>query len=141
MPNIASATDSAERTRTILVVEDDTAVRRSLWRLLTRAGFEVFEAVDGEDALRIWQEQRARIDLVLSDLMMPEMNGGVLAQSIHAISPETKFLFLSGYAAESVMELLRDDALVLEKPIDSAALIQTINNLLNPGKRATLANE
>ncbi len=84
-------------TETLLLVEDEAAVRSSARRLLERQGYSVLEARHGADALRIVEESGRPIDLVVTDLVMPEMGGKELAERLRAHRPGLKVLFMSGY--------------------------------------------
>jgi two-component system cell cycle sensor histidine kinase/response regulator CckA len=85
-------------TETLLLVEDEAAVRLSVRRLLEWHGYTVLEARNGADALRIYEANEGGIDLVLTDLVMPEMGGQELFERLRARSPNVRVLFMSGYA-------------------------------------------
>jgi len=109
---------------TILLVEDEDAVRRLTKRLLAADGYQVIEAVDGEDALAVAGRHDGPIDLVLTDLVMPRMNGRELALAIQSRRPRIRVAFMSGYTAEAFG---RDTTQVpnapfLQKPFDGRAL-------------------
>ena len=112
---------------TILLVEDEPAVRRSAARLLERAGYVVLEAADGEDALRLWQNHREKIDLLLSDLVMPApWSGRVLAARLRSERPDLPVAFMSGYDPTTAMKGGGDSAIVeeyLQKPFTSESLL------------------
>jgi len=82
---------------TILVVEDEHAVRTAAKRALEKAGYRVLTAVNGKEAMGLYRDRSGEIDLVLSDLVMPEVGGLALYEWIRTVSPETKFLLVSGY--------------------------------------------
>ncbi|MEZ4587805.1 MAG: PAS domain-containing protein [Gemmatimonadales bacterium] len=86
---------------TILLVEDEDAVRRLTKRLLAADGYQVIEAVDGEDALAVAGRHDGPIDLVLTDLVMPRMNGRELALAIQSRRPRIRVAFMSGYTADA----------------------------------------
>jgi PAS domain S-box-containing protein len=87
---------------TLLLVEDEASVRSSARRLLERHGYSVIEARHGADALRIVEEGGHPIDLVITDLVMPEMGGRELVERLHARQPGLKVLFMSGYSERAV---------------------------------------
>lgn len=89
---------------TILIVEDEIAVRSIARRVLEREGFHVVEAASASDALRIATQGEHSIALVLSDVVMPEMTGTELGEAIRGVQPEVPILFMSGYAEEDVQE-------------------------------------
>ena len=83
-------------------MEDEAAVRSSARRLLERQGYHVLEARHGADALRIVEESGRPIDLVVTDLVMPEMGGKELAERLRAHRPGLKVLFMSGYTEKAI---------------------------------------
>jgi PAS domain S-box-containing protein len=89
-------------TETLLLVEDEASVRSSARRLLERHGYSVIEARHGVEALRIVDEGGRAIDLVITDLVMPEMGGRELVERLHARQPGLKVLFMSGYSERAV---------------------------------------
>jgi CheY-like chemotaxis protein len=88
-------------TETVLVVEDEPSVRSSLTRILERQGYTVLGASHGGDAMRIAAEHRGAIDLVISDLMMPEMSGREFIDRFSVTRPHARVLFMSGYTEDS----------------------------------------
>ena len=87
----------------ILVVEDETAVRDLVCRLLSRQGYKILQAESGLKALEVWKQSGPVIDLVLTDLVMPDrVNGRELAEKLWAERPGLKVIFTSGYSAEAV---------------------------------------
>ena len=89
-------------TETLLLVEDEAAVRGSVRRLLERQGYTVVEARHGVDALKIVDAGAQPIDLVLTDLVMPEMGGRELVERLRARQPALKVLYMSGYSERAV---------------------------------------
>jgi CheY-like chemotaxis protein len=120
---------------TILVVDDDETVRRFIRRALLQRGYEVHEAEDGHSALRILDQHRREIDLMITDLVMPGMGTPELTTRATALRPGLKILCISGYAQES---LLREAAVVdrtpfLEKPFTPMALARKVRAVLDTG--------
>jgi two-component system cell cycle sensor histidine kinase/response regulator CckA len=115
---------------TILVVEDDRAVRETTVRLLARAGFRVAAAEDRGSALSALAEA-GKIDLVVTDVIMPEQSGPELVRLLRQQRPELTALYVSGYAGEALHEhgLAQDDAF-LQKPYMPNVLIQRIRELI-----------
>jgi CheY-like chemotaxis protein len=123
---------------TLLVVEDEAAVRRAVQRNLERLGYRVLVASDGEDALRI-AETLPGIDLLLTDVVMPGIDGPELACQLRAKWKDLPVLFVTGYSAD---RLARSDAIgprdrVLEKPYQLEELVRTIRTMVMA--RAALA--
>jgi two-component system cell cycle sensor histidine kinase/response regulator CckA len=81
-----------------LIVEDNDNLRNLLQRTLEGVGFSVFPAADGAEALRLYQQHDGTIDLMVSDIVMPRLNGLELSERIRAAHSETKFLFITGFA-------------------------------------------
>ena len=123
----------ARAAETVLVVEDEAAVRRAVQRNLERLGYRVVAAQDGEDALRRAGELGG-IDLLLTDVVMPGIDGPTLACQLRERRPELPVLFVTGYSAD---RLERTGAVgprdrVLEKPYQLADLTRTIRQMLEP---------
>jgi len=89
---------------TILLVEDECAVRRATAEFLTLQGYTVLEAKDGLDALSVARTYGPAIHLALTDVVMPNFSGGELARELAALRPETRLLFISGYAGKTVLD-------------------------------------
>jgi two-component system cell cycle sensor histidine kinase/response regulator CckA len=95
---------AAAGSETILLVEDEDAVRRASAEFLTLHGYTVLEARDGLDALAVAKDYGSTIHLVVTDVVMPNLSGGQLAKELKSRRPEAKVLFVSGYAGKIVME-------------------------------------
>jgi PAS domain S-box-containing protein len=104
-------------TETILLVEDETAVRRAIAEYLRLLGYNIIEARDGLDALSLAEEHKT-INLVVTDVVMPRMSGGELAKQLGRSRPEVKFLFVSGYAGKTILDhkVVDLDTNFLQKP-------------------------
>jgi PAS domain S-box-containing protein len=89
---------------TVLLVEDEQSVRRAAAEFLTLQGYTVFEAKDGLDALSVAKGCGATIHLLVTDVVMPNMSGGQLAKELAQLRPDTKILFVSGYAGKTVLD-------------------------------------
>ncbi len=102
----------------ILLVEDEESVRAFSARALRATGYEVFEADGGEEALEVLEDIDFKIDLMISDVVMPEMDGPTLLKHVRREMPDLKVIFVSGYAEESVRRDIEDDQSVdfLPKP-------------------------
>jgi PAS domain S-box-containing protein len=126
-PPPGSAPSNAGR---ILIIEDDRAVRETTLRLLTRAGFRVTAAEDRAGALQALSEPD-KIELVVTDVIMPEHNGPQLVRILREQRPDLVALYVSGYAGEALLEhgLSEDDAF-LQKPYTPSVLISRIRELL-----------
>lgn len=114
------------------MVEDETALRRLICTSLERQGHTVFAAKDGVEAIGIFRQHAEQIRLVVSDLMMPRMDGFQLKELIVTIRPDVKFLFMSGYA-EQLVEQHRGSlsgCSFLEKPFLLRELAEKVSGLL-----------
>ena len=121
-------------TETILLLEDEISVRHLSIRVLRGLGYQVIEAANGDDAQRLIKERIDRqIDLLLTDLVMPQMSGRSFADWLRKVSPHTKVLFVSGYLSESLQpgEKVGDGMFFLPKPFDPEQLAQTVRRVLD----------
>ena len=114
---------------TVLVVEDETALREVTERILLRAGYTVLTAPDGVSALRVADGYPDRIDVLLTDVIMPGMLGKDIAEAMVAARPETRVLFMSGYAQPVLTThgTLAAGVRLLEKPFTSAELVHALH--------------
>jgi two-component system, cell cycle sensor histidine kinase and response regulator CckA len=116
----------------ILLVEDEESVRVVVGALLRRNGYHVFEAATPNAARDIFAQQAGSIDLLLTDVVMPEMNGPALAQRCVAEKPGLRVLFISGYAeAASAVAGAGPQVRFLEKPFQATALTKVVRELLD----------
>ncbi len=119
------------RSATILLVEDDPEVRSLFSRFLDRAGYTVIEAVDGRDALEIFDARAADIDLVITDVVMPNVSGPALASALRARRPDLKVLYVSGYAEQlEANAATGPNATLLHKPVTRTMLVDEVAALL-----------
>jgi nitrogen-specific signal transduction histidine kinase/CheY-like chemotaxis protein len=118
---------------TILVIEDEEIVRHLASRGLRDHGYTVIDARNGAEAFQYIQEHPGTVDLVLSDVVMPEMGGRELAQSLALSDPDLPILFMSGYTGEDVVQrgLLDPGAPFQQKPFTPAALASKVRSLLD----------
>ncbi len=120
----------------ILLVEDEDSVRSFSARALRTTGYEVFEAASGEEALEVLEDEDHQIDLMISDVVMPEMDGPALLARVRERLPGLKVIFVSGYAEESVRQDIADDQSVefLPKPYSLDQINSKVKEVL--GKAA-----
>ena len=118
---------------TVLVVEDESAVRRVTKQILDRAGYSTLTAANGEEALRICEGRQQRIDLLLTDVVMPGMSGRDLVARLANTCPGLKTLYMSGYAGATIERHGVFDAEIhlLLKPFDPQALVQKVRSVLD----------
>ena len=117
---------------TILLVEDAVALRVLTRELLEQNGYRVLESQDVTDALQIADKHQGKISLLLTDVVMPQMSGRLLAERLTARRPEMKVLFMSGYTDDAVLRhgILYDRTPFLEKPFTREALIRKVREVL-----------
>jgi signal transduction histidine kinase/CheY-like chemotaxis protein len=127
------AAPATERgTGTILLVEDEEQVRSLTCSMLRRQGYRVLTAGSGAEALEIVRGEAEPVHLLLTDVIMPGMHGGILAQEIRRIRPEIRILYMSGYTDASVTGeiLFSDDIAYIEKPFTSTTLQNKVRDAL-----------
>jgi CheY-like chemotaxis protein len=130
-PRPAGGQAAGAAAETILVVDDEPAVRELLQELLQTAGYTVFAAADGERALAFCRGHPGRIDLVLVDVVMPRMAGPQLVLALSLARPATRFLYISGYGQDAIPTFDRTTPF-LAKPIAAKRLLQAVSDALGP---------
>ena len=118
-------------TETILIAEDDTAARYLTKQVLETYGYQVIEAIDGEDAITKFIENKDEIHLVILDVIMPKMNGKEACEKILQLKSDMKCLFTSGYTAEIIEEGEKKLLNFLPKPVIPAMLLKKIREILD----------
>jgi two-component system, cell cycle sensor histidine kinase and response regulator CckA len=120
-------------TETILVAEDNEAIRDVAQVNLEKLGYRVFTAPDGAAALEIFARARGQFDLLLLDVVMPILNGPDAYARMSEIRPGTPVLFTTGYVAEPTVDRLRscDGVVILQKPYSPLYLAQKVRQLLD----------
>lgn len=121
-------------TGTILLAEDDEAVRRLTKSVLEEYGYTVITAADGEDAVNKFKENSDRIELLLFDLIMPKKTGKEAYDEIRAVRPEIKAIFSSGYAPDMIRDKMHfgDDVTIVFKPVSPMELLRKVRQALVP---------
>ncbi|MGE0432444.1 MAG: PAS domain S-box protein [Planctomycetota bacterium] len=138
LPRVAPGTDPAAQSdenqlpggdETVLLVEDEAMVRKLTTRILSRLGYRILQASDGEEALRVMaQAGPDAIDLLVTDVVMPRMGGRELARRIRDLRPGLRVLFVSGYSDEAIA--MDEPSAFLQKPFTMQLLAQRIRELL-----------
>jgi CheY-like chemotaxis protein len=125
---------------TILLVEDDPAVRRMATEVLLSTGYRVLAAPSGADALRIAAKHKEKFDLLLTDVVMPGMTGPELARQFIAQFPLIRILYMSGYTDDAIEKhgVHGSTVRVLQKPFTHEALVQSVRETLGPVARASV---
>jgi len=129
-PTIDASTESV--TETVLLVEDEIGIRQLSRRILTNAGYSVMEAVDANDAERLFSAHAGDIDLVLTDMIMPGRSGIELVQSLREQTPTLRTLVMSGYTEQVAMNRAEaaPDTPFLQKPFTSVELLRQVREAL-----------
>jgi PAS domain S-box-containing protein len=119
-------------TETILVAEDEDVIRAMVCRVLKKSGYTVLEAKNGTEALLIAERHSSRIDLMITDVVMPSMGGGELAETLTASRPGMKVLFMSGYTNNAIIcnGVLAPNTAFLEKPFVPKTLSRKVREVL-----------
>jgi two-component system cell cycle sensor histidine kinase/response regulator CckA len=120
-------------TETILLAEDDEMLRKLAKSVLEEFGYKVIAAVDGEDAISKFVENKGRIDLLLTDLIMPKKSGKEVYEEVQKIRPGIKTIFASGYSPDIVRDKvsLGKDATIVYKPISPMDLLKKVRSVLD----------
>jgi signal transduction histidine kinase/CheY-like chemotaxis protein len=128
-----SITNATPGHETVLLVDDDTAVREVTRRMLKRIGYEVIEATNGEHALSVCAEVDWKVDLVITDVVMPMMSGPDFARQLLLHCPSARILFMSGYTEETIRAQgpLVDRGEFLEKPFTPDGLAKRVREVLD----------
>jgi len=136
-----SAEGRADTVVSVLVVDDEAAVRRFACRVLEQAGYSVFEAIDGVEALELIQGQTAVLELVVSDIVMPRMNGVELMQALSVSRPSLPVILMSGYATAALSELgIVAPCSILPKPFSAERLLAEVDRCMpRPGGGSSAA--
>ena len=122
------------RTKTVLLVEDEPAVRAFVRRCLEGFGYAVLDAGDPRDAIAIARNHASGIDLVLTDIVLPEMSGRDLVDRLSAIRPSIRALYMSGYGVEEIVHhgMMEPGIKMLSKPFTREALARKVREVLEP---------
>ncbi len=122
-------------TETVLVAEDEKAVRILIEKVLTRAGYTVLSSAGPDEALEACGRHEGPIHLLLTDVIMPKMSGRQLADQVAGIRPETRVLYMSGYTDDAIAHhgVLDPDVRLMAKPFSAATLTRMVRQVLDAG--------
>jgi len=128
---------------TVLVVEDDDAVRRTAQRILERAGYTVYTARDGIEALDIFEDRSQDLALAILDVVMPRLGGHEVYERMRGVSPRIRFLFSSGYSENAIhTRFILDEGLhLLRKPYDRKTMLRRVREVLDAPLSGSSPNE
>jgi two-component system cell cycle sensor histidine kinase/response regulator CckA len=121
----------------ILLVEDESGVRAFAAQVLSAAGYKVVEAGNGVEALEIAARLEAPLALLLTDVVMPDLNGRVLADRLHTVHPNLPVLYTSGYTGDMVLRagVMTEDAAFLQKPFTPEVLLERVQAMLTQARQ------
>lgn len=120
----------------VLVVDDETAVRRFAARVLEREGYTVVEARDGIEALELLTQSDRAVEVVVSDIVMPRLNGVELMQTLATSHPDLPVILMSGYASGALAELgIAAPCAIIPKPFPSDRLLEEVRRCSGQGDR------
>jgi two-component system, cell cycle sensor histidine kinase and response regulator CckA len=129
-PDVDEARDGTE---VVLVAEDDDQVRQLVARILSRRGYRVIEARSAREARHLYEQEDGRVDLLLTDVVLPTKDGRELAAELAAIDPNLAVLYMSGYTADAIAEvgLLSADMPLVHKPFSPESLVGSVRAALD----------
>lgn len=120
----------------VLLVDDEAAVRRFAARVLAREGYDVLEATDGAEALELIRDRGAMVEVVVSDIVMPRVNGVELLQALSVSHPGLPVILMSGYATGALSELgIAAPCSILIKPFPAERLLEEVHRCLRRGSQ------
>jgi two-component system, cell cycle sensor histidine kinase and response regulator CckA len=124
-------------TETLLIVENEPAIRNLLQVALRRNGYTVLAAESGREALELVRNYDGAIDLLITDVMMPDMDGPELVRQLSTIRPDTRTLFMSGYMDDTLGErgILSSNANFIQKPFSPRTIAQKVRDILDGVER------
>lgn len=120
-------------TETLLIVENESAIRNLLQMALRRSGYTVLAAESAREALEIVRGHTGAIDLLITDVVMPDMSGPELVRELSAIRPDTRTLFMSGYMHDALggHDVLLSHANFIQKPFSPRVIAQKVRDILD----------
>ena len=136
-----SVSMQAPNSPVILLVEDESIVREITGEVLAHAGYQVLESGNAREALQIASDHQGKIDLLLTDIVMPEMNGADLAHHMLNHQPDLITIFMSGYAEQDLLRKTKlTSAIHIQKPFTVDALLSRVSEALSsaPGLESKL---
>jgi two-component system cell cycle sensor histidine kinase/response regulator CckA len=131
-PVVPPEAPTSEAQGTVLLVEDELAVREATKRMLRKFGFSVVEAKNGQEALELWERSGRAVDVVLTDVVMPKMGGAAMVKAMRGQRPDVRVVFMSGYTQGALEPSSVDESCTrfLPKPFTADQLVRTLRELV-----------
>jgi CheY-like chemotaxis protein len=131
-PSLDATIEYPRGTETVLLLEDDDSLRQITCEFLMASGYNVLQASRGDVALELASQYKGPIPLIVSDVVLPEMSGPSAVSKLRELHPETKALFVSGYAEVPVaQQLIEEGATLLQKPVSRIDLLRKVDEMLH----------
>jgi len=149
LPRVEAAVETKQReqtvsapvggSETVLLVEDDDIVRDLACRVLAKRGYQVLEAASGREAVLLCERHRGEIQILITDVVLPQMNGRELAERVRPLQPDMRVLYISGYTGNAIIHhgVLRPGTFFLQKPFTPETLLLKVRQVLespSPGR-------
>ncbi len=133
LPVVQTAAANPRGREIVLLVEDEPSVRLLAETILNRQGYRVLVADGGPSAMEIWEQRQGKVDILVTDVIMPQMSGGELAQKLRAANPRLKILFMSGYTDDMLAGhgVLGGETQLIQKPFTADALGRKLRDVLD----------
>jgi CheY-like chemotaxis protein len=132
IPETRVAAESFQGTETILLVEDEDAVRKLAQRALESFGYRVISASSGKEAMGVYERHNSALDLLVTDVVMPQMSGPDLARALTLLCPEIKVLYISGYVGDAFARGEMENGIdLLPKPFTPEGLARKVREVLD----------
>ena len=125
----------AAKLATILLADDDESVRHLASHILRLSGYEVIEACDGGHALKLAKAAGLKIDILVTDVIMPEVNGIKLCEQLRLERPDLKVIYMSGYMESILVASEMPELLLLQKPFGANALVAKVREVLGDSRK------
>ncbi len=130
--------DYPRGTETILLLEDEDAVRQVIYEFLVAGGYNVLQARRGDHAFDLAKQYPGSIPLIVSDIVLPDMNGPAVVKELRAVRPEMQALYVSGYIEVPVAhQLVAEKAILMQKPVSRRDLLRKVDEILHPHSSLT----
>jgi len=130
---LEEGSESLNGTETILLLEDEESLREVTCEMLSAGGYSVLQAGRGGQAIELARQYKGLIHLMVSDVVLPDISGPLAVATVQAVHPETKVLFVSGYAEGTVVQkIIAAGATLLQKPVSRSDLMREVDRMLHP---------